>query len=81
MVQIGLNMGARHAKILGWAKSFTQNLTAEQMFHDDSDLLGAMSIFWALVKAHLPQDIIKPVQDRLNEGFPTMATQNIPEGY
>ena len=51
------------------------------MFDDDSDLLGAMSLFWALIKAHLPQDIIKPVQDRLNEGFPTMATRNIPEGY
>jgi hypothetical protein len=81
MVQIGLNMGPRHAQILGWAKSFTCKLTAEEMFYDDSDLLGAMSLLWALVKAYLPQEIIKPVQDRLDEGFPTMATQNIPEGY
>jgi len=81
MVQIGLNMGAQHACILGWAKSFSRELTAEQKFSDDSDLLGAMSLFWALAKANLPKDIIQPVQDLLDNGFPTMATRNIPEGH
>ena len=80
MVQIGLNMGPRHARILGWAKSFTRNLTSEEKIQQDTDLLGGMSLLWALIKAYLPTDVTKPVQDKLDGIYPTMATQNIPEG-
>ncbi|EDR07183.1 uncharacterized protein LACBIDRAFT_328192 [Laccaria bicolor S238N-H82] len=80
MVQIGLNMGARHARILGWAQSFTRDLTHEQKVQQDTDLLGGMSLLWALIKAYLPTDVTKPVQDKLDGIYPTMATRNVPEG-
>jgi len=80
MAQIGLNMGSRHARILGWAKSFNHELTTEEMIDEDTDLLGAMSLFWAIVKANIPEDIIQPTQDLLDSGFPSMATRNIPQG-
>ena len=80
MVQIGLNMGARHARILGWAKSFTRNLSDEEMVQQDTDLLGGMSLLWALIKAYLPTDVTQPVQDKLDDIYPTMATCNVPEG-
>ncbi|KDR67757.1 hypothetical protein GALMADRAFT_146784 [Galerina marginata CBS 339.88] len=80
MTQIGLNMGARHLQILGWAKSFNRKLTDQQMIEEDTNLLGAMSLLWALVKSYLPSDVTQPVQKLLDEGFPTMATRNIPEG-
>jgi len=63
IVQIGLNMGAHHACILGWTKSFTWNLTNEEKIQQDTDLLGGMSLLQALIKAHLPTDVTKPVQD------------------
>ena len=66
MVQIGLNVGARHAHILGWAKSFTRNLSDEEMVQQDTDLLGGMSLLWALIKAYLPTDVTQPVQDKLD---------------
>lgn len=74
-------MGARHARVLGWAKSFSRKLTESQKFQQDQDLLGAMSLLWALVKSYIPQDITAPVQKQLDDGFPTMATRNIPEGF
>jgi hypothetical protein len=80
MVQIGLNMGPRHARILGWAKSFTRNLSDNQMIQQDTDLLGGMSLLWALIKAYLPTDVTQPVQDKLDGIYPTMATHNIPKG-
>lgn len=81
MVQVGLNMGARHARVLGWAKSFSRKLSSDQRMQQDQDLLGAMSLLWALVKSHIPADITTPVQKQLDDGFPSMATRNIPKGF
>jgi len=80
MVQIGLNMGPCHARILGWAKSFTQNLSDKEMIQQDTHFLGGMSLLWALIKAYLPTDVTQPVQDKLDGIYPTMATCNVPEG-
>lgn len=80
MVQIGLNMGPRHARVLGWAKSFVKNLTQDEMVHEDSNLIGAMSLLWALVIAYLPSDITSPVQALLDKDYPALATRNIPAG-
>ena len=80
MVQIGFNMGACHAHILGWAKSFTRILSDEEMVQQDTDLLGGMSLLWALIKAYLPTDVTQPVQDKLDGIYPTVATRNVPEG-
>ncbi|KAJ3508985.1 hypothetical protein NLJ89_g5460 [Agrocybe chaxingu] len=80
MVQIGLNMGPRHARILGWAKSFTRNLSDKEKTSADTDLIGAMSLFWGLIEMLFPTDITHPVQKILDEAYPTMATRNVPMG-
>ena len=79
MVQIGLNMGPHHACILRWAKSFTHNLSDEDMIQQDTDFLGGMSSLWALIKAYLPTDVTQPVQHELHGIYPTMAICNGPE--
>ncbi|TFK18725.1 hypothetical protein FA15DRAFT_562946, partial [Coprinopsis marcescibilis] len=79
MVQIGMNMGPCHARVLGWAKSFTQNLSTEEKVSQDTDLIGAMSILWCLAKAQLPIDIIHQITTFLDEqSYPMMGTQNLP---
>lgn len=79
-MQIGLNMGPRHARILGWAKSFTRKLTHGEMVREDTNLIGAMSLLWALVKSFLPVDITELVQTLLDKDYPALATHNIPMG-
>jgi hypothetical protein len=80
MVQIGLNMGPRHARILGWAKSFVKRLTDQEMIDHDLGLIGAMSLFWSLIKSNLPTDLTDEVQHLLDANYPTLATRNVPEG-
>ncbi len=80
MVQIGLNTGPRHCRILGWAKSFTCKLTKEMKVQKDSDMIGAMSVLWSVVKSNIPSDITDHVQRVLDSEFPTLATRDIPEG-
>lgn len=80
MAQIGLNMGPRNARVLGWAKSFTKQLEPEDKKSQDEDLIGAMSLFWALIKAYIPQDITAEIQKLLGSFYPTMATDNVPAG-
>jgi len=73
-------MGPRHARILGWAKSFTRKLTHNEMVREDTNLIGAMSLLWALVTSFMPVDITAVVQNLLDKSYPAMATRNIPEG-
>lgn len=80
MAQIGLNEGPRHARILGWAKSFVKKLDKDEMVRQDNDLIGAMSLLWALVRAFMPADVVKPVQEVLDTGYPPLQTRNVPGG-
>ena len=80
MVQIGMNMGPRHAHILGWAVSFTRKLSDKEKTRQDANLLGGMSLLWALAKSYLPLDLTDPMQKLLDESYPTMATPRIPVG-
>jgi hypothetical protein len=80
MAQIGLNMGPRDARILGWAKSFTKNLSRTERIAEDQDLIGALSLLWALVNARMPSDITEAVNQRLDEQMPRLASRDIPPG-
>ncbi|KAJ3507943.1 hypothetical protein NMY22_g16778 [Coprinellus aureogranulatus] len=81
MVQIGINMGPRHAKVLGYAKSFTRKLSAEQMAAQDTDLIGAISLLWNLARAYLPEEVIAEITAFLDSvDYPPLATRNIPAG-
>ncbi|KAA1480092.1 hypothetical protein DENSPDRAFT_789943, partial [Dentipellis sp. KUC8613] len=81
MVQMGLNAGPRHARILGWAKSYTKKLTPQAQEDHDRDVIGATGIVWSLIKSVAPVEIMEYVDQCLEEeDMPRMATRSIPEG-
>lgn len=81
MSQIGLNLGARHARVLGFAKSYTARLDSTAMEQHDKDAIGAASISWSLLQAAMPNEVIDPVNLKLSEAdLPRLATRNIGPG-
>ena len=74
-------MGPRHARVLGWAKSFTKVLDQETMASHDEDAVGAVSIVWSLIQSVMPRDVLDCVDNKLAElKLPHLATRNIGEG-
>ena len=47
LVQVGMNMGPHHARVLGWAKSYTKKLDIDTMIEYDLDAVGGLSIMWS----------------------------------
>ncbi|KAF6756028.1 hypothetical protein DFP72DRAFT_1067327 [Ephemerocybe angulata] len=81
MVQIGINMGPRHARTLGYAISFTKKLTLEQKAAQDTDLIGALSLLWNLAKAYMPGDVMDEITGFLEDlNYPELGTRHIPSG-
>ena len=81
MTQIGLNLGPRNARVLGWAKSFVKNLSTSEMIEKDNDIIGASSFIWSLIKSTVPTDISEHVEDFMEkEGLPRIATRNVSKG-
>ncbi|KAF8074558.1 hypothetical protein FPV67DRAFT_1574567 [Lyophyllum atratum] len=81
MVQAGLNLGPRHARVLGWAKSYTKKLDAKTKTEHDEDVIGAVSLLWSLVQTAMPQEVAEHVQKQLDASqLPTVATRNVPKG-
>jgi hypothetical protein len=81
MTQVGINLGARHARVLGWAKSYTRTLDQKIRLDHDQDAIGAASISWSLFQAVMPQEIISPVYEALSEaGLPRIATRDVGPG-
>ncbi|KAF5389738.1 hypothetical protein D9757_005999 [Collybiopsis confluens] len=81
MNQIGLNMGPRHCRVFGAAKSFTKKLTDEQMISHDHDIIGAVSVFWAICQAILPEDIRSTINQYMeDEQLPALQTRNVEPG-
>ena len=74
-------MGPRHARVLGWAKSFTKALDQETLTSHDEDAVGAISIVWSLIQSVVPRDVLDCVDDNLAWlELPHLATRNIDEG-
>ncbi len=61
MTQVGMNMGPRHACVLGWAKSFTRKLDSKTMVDHDLDVIDALFITWSLVQSIMPSEILDHV--------------------
>lgn len=81
MTQIGLNLGARHARTFGHGVSFTKNLDDETKKEHDGDIIGGVSLFWALANSALPSEVMDTVKDYLRkEQLPFLATRNVPPG-
>jgi hypothetical protein len=82
LVQVGLNMGPRHARVLGWAKSYTKKLDSQAMVEHDLDAVGTLSIMWSMVQSTMPNEILGAVNSCLAEvGLPHLATRNVDEGF
>ncbi|KAI5826415.1 hypothetical protein K523DRAFT_249039, partial [Schizophyllum commune Tattone D] len=80
LVQVGLNLGPRHARVIGQAKSFTRKLDDATMTIHDGDVIGAASFMWALLHSLLPAEIMRDVDRILDlEWVPHLATRNIPD--
>jgi hypothetical protein len=82
MAQIGLNAGPRHCRVSGFAKSFSKKLDKDTMIERDLDAIAAVSIFWSLVRALMPSEVVSHVEECLkHEGLPRLATRNVEEGH
>ena len=74
-------MGPHHARVLGWAKSFTKALDQETMTSHDEDAVGAILIVWSLIQSVMPCDVLDCVDNNLVEmKLPCLAMHNIEEG-
>ncbi|KAF5367255.1 hypothetical protein D9757_011702 [Collybiopsis confluens] len=70
-----------HCRIFGAAKSFTKKLTDEQMIHHDHDIIGAVSVFWAICQAILPEEVTSAVNQYIDEEqLPALQTRNVEPG-
>jgi len=78
MAQIGLNAGPRHCRVSGFAKSFSRKLDKEIMIEHNLDVIAVVSIFWSLVQALMPSEVVSYVEECLkHEGLPCLATHNV----
>ncbi|KAI0060917.1 hypothetical protein BV25DRAFT_1870914 [Artomyces pyxidatus] len=76
MTQLGWNAGPRHARVWGLARSFTKQLSDATREARDQEAIAALSIFWAIVEALMPIEIVAPVNTFLEETkMPRMATR------
>ncbi|KIY62671.1 hypothetical protein CYLTODRAFT_338506, partial [Cylindrobasidium torrendii FP15055 ss-10] len=84
MAQIGLSMGARHKPQLDYGKSFLKPSTPDdERERQDIELIGALSIFWAMLHANMPTEIMADVTARINDTllpYPPMATAHVKPG-
>ncbi|KAI0078510.1 hypothetical protein K474DRAFT_1593925, partial [Panus rudis PR-1116 ss-1] len=85
MVQFGLNRGARHAELYGYAKSYVKNLDEETKDLHDEDVIGAAGIAWQLIKASSPPEIITHVEECLEKaglpGWLQIILKKVGPGY
>lgn len=81
MVQVGLNMGPRHAQVVGWAVSHTKNLSPYERIVRDGDVIGGGALLWAMQQHELPVEVNRPINRALDKHWVrNLATRDIPEG-
>lgn len=81
MTQIGVNTGPRHARQLGYAKSYQKKLTEDQCTAHDEDVNGAAGIFWSLILSTMPTEVTTPIVKDLQENkIPHLATRFLEPG-
>ncbi|KAH9835213.1 uncharacterized protein C8Q71DRAFT_870583 [Rhodofomes roseus] len=80
MVQVGLNGGPRHARVLGWAKSYTKVLSRDSREQHDTDIIGATGIVWSLIQSAAPRQGFTIKADGIDYKLST-ARRSPPEAY
>ncbi|KAJ7845982.1 hypothetical protein B0H14DRAFT_2584443 [Mycena olivaceomarginata] len=82
MVQVGWNMGPRHAREYGLAKSYTKILDWDTTVDHDKDVTAAMTLTWAICMSFFPIDLTRSIEKNLQaSGLPRIATRSIGEGW
>lgn len=81
MVQIGLNLGARHNRSFGLGWSFKGSPSEDIRLPHDSNAVAVSSMLWHLAQSCLPDKVIGPIEKELEDSrLPRMATLTVPEG-
>jgi hypothetical protein len=81
MAQFGLNTGPRHARCVGWCVSYTKTLSEEVMVMHDTEIIGAVSIIYQIVKAHLPAEIGREMETQFSDyKLPHTASRRVAPG-
>ena len=81
MIQIGWNLGPRHARVLGLAKSYSKILDQKTAVEHDEDAIGLLAIMWGLVKGLMPSDVTTEVIETLhNISAPQMGSRLVEPG-
>lgn len=79
IVQTGYNAGPRHARIFGYAKSFTASkLSNAAREEQDSQIVGAASLTWQFSRVSLPTEIMDEIDSTLaKHNMPRIATEHV----
>lgn len=81
MAQVGVNMGARQARSLSLAISFTKEPSVPAKISQDTDIVGSGGIVWSMARMCLPLEITQHIEDMLVTcNMPRLATRNIKMG-
>lgn len=81
MTQVGINTGPRHARQLGYGKSYQAKLSEDECRIHDEDVNGASGIFWSLILSTMPVEVTESaVQDLRENNIPHLATRFIEPG-
>ncbi|KAJ7937640.1 hypothetical protein B0H13DRAFT_2412721 [Mycena leptocephala] len=81
MVQVGWNIGPRHAREYGLAKSYAKKLDWDTTVAHDGDAAAAMTLTWGICRSFLPIDLTRSIEEDLQaSGLPRMATRSTGEG-
>lgn len=81
MSQAGWNLGSRHARVLGFAKSYTANLSEDIKQIHDEGIVSIGGLMWQFVLGHMPREITDAVNASLEQrDMPSLATQRAVPG-
>ncbi|KIY60671.1 hypothetical protein CYLTODRAFT_427800 [Cylindrobasidium torrendii FP15055 ss-10] len=85
MAQIGWTTGARHLQpTLDYGVSFKNpNLSDSERTRQDTELIGVLSLLWALVTVNMPHEIVESVTRQIYDSmrpYPPMGTRQVPPG-
>ena len=81
MSQAGWNCGPRHARVLGFAKSYRKGKDEDIKTAHDLDIITAGSLTWQFVLAYMPSEVTDEVNEKLHAlNMPSLGTSRIPQG-
>lgn len=76
-----MNTGPRHCRKLGWAVSYTKNLSQDTRTTHDTDVIGATTLMWHIIRSVMPTEVTSDIEEQLSAlDLPRMATRDVSQG-